>query len=368
MAKAKWIKNEKRWKLRVQIDNKIHVFTSRRAGSIGKKECEMKYKEFCDKYLYEADYIRMNKQIDEVWGKYLIYCEARYGKDSYPYSDAERTGRLYVLPNLSGKKMNKLRLEDFQNIINTATPHERTQYDKKVLSKKYLTTIRYNINAFIKWAWQNDYIAAFKGELYIPKDRPFYGKEVLQPDDLKRLFEPAPHIWYHSLFCFLALTGMRPGEALGLQIDDYNGYSVTIKRSINNKNQITPGKNKNAQRIVPLCDKARKIIDDTIARNEHDGLQTKWIFCSVTGGPGCQNTMQNNWKRIKTERNLPGSTYSLRGTWISLFKNSMTSQQLKAVVGHSSSMPTFEIYSKALSGELEMQREIIDGVMNDLLD
>ena len=364
MAKAKWVKNEKRWKLRVQINKKDHVFTSRRAGSVGKKECEMKYKEFCEKNIYEADYVRMDKTIDEVWERYLKHCESRYGIDSYPYSDAERAGRLFVLPALSGKRMNKLRLDDFQNIINSATPQKNT---KKVLSKKYLSTLRYNINAFTKWAWQNDYMNALKGELYIPKDRPFYGKEVLQPEDICRLFEPSK-LFYHSLFCFLALTGMRPGEGLGLQTDDFLGDKVIIRRSVNRKNQITPGKNKNANRIVPLCDKARSLMEDTIARNKAEGLDTKWIFCSITGGPGCQNTMQNQWNKLKKERNLPGTPYSLRGTWISLFKNSLTSQQIKAIVGHSNSMPTFEVYSKALNGEIDTQKMILNSVIDDLLE
>ena len=365
MAKAKWNKTEKRWKLRVQINKKMHVFTSRRSGSIGKKECEEKYREFCEKNIYEANYLRVDMTIDEVWKRYLSHCKSKYGEGSYPYLDAERIGRLYVLPVLSQKKMKHIRLEDYQSIINEAKP-VRGINGNTVLSKKYLTSMRYNINSFIKWAYQNDYCEGFKGDLYIPNNRPFYGKEVLQPEDIKRLLEPSD-LWYHPLFCFLLLTGMRPGEALGLQIDDYAENRVIITRSVNYKGIITNGKNKNARRIVPLCDQAIKILDDTIARNRNEGLDTDWIFCSISGGPGNQGTADKQWNKLKVERNLPGTPYSLRGTWISMFKNSMTTQQLKAVVGHSASMPTFEIYSKALDGELEAQREIINDVIGNFI-
>lgn len=366
MGKAKWIKNEHRWKLRVQINKTEHVFTSKRSGAVGKKECEEKYRLYCEKNVYEPDYVRADMTIDSVYERYLRYCESRYGKDSYPYYDAERTGRLYLLPALTGRKMKSIRLDDFQNIINTARPASKPSSEKP-LSKKYLSTMRYNFNAFIKWAYQNDYCSGFKGELYIPYGRPVYGKEVLQPEDLKRLMEPAPEIWFHSLMCFLALSGCRPGEGLGLQVSDYNGKTVTINRSVNYKGQITPGKNKNARRIIPLCDKAIRIIEDTIARNRNEGLETDWIFCGIDGGPGKQCTVEKQWNKLKEARQLPGTPYSLRGTWISLFKNDMTAQQIKSIVGHSDSMPTFDVYSKALDGELDVQRSIINRVVDDYL-
>ena len=112
--------------------------------------------------------------------------------------------------------------------------------------------------------------------------------------------------------------------------------------------------------MVPIGDLASAIIRKTIARNEDYNLRTQWIFCSPDGSQGCQSTMRNHWAILKRERNLPGTVYSLRHTFISIMKSVMPEQTIKDIVGHSVSMDTFGTYGHILDTESREAAQVID--------
>jgi integrase len=215
------------------------------------------------------------------------------------------------------------------------------------------------ISGIVKFGYQDYQCEPLRGNLYIPVGHARNEKAILQEDDIKRLLEPSEK-WYHSLFIFLAITGMRPGEALGLKVDDVLGSSVRIRRAVNARGKITEGKNENAKRIIPIGALARSILRKTIRRNENHKLHTEWIFCDLNGNPGNQSTMRNQWNELKKERDLPGTVYSLRHTFISMMKNVMPEQMIKDIVGHSVSMDTFGTYGHIIEGDSDKAAKIID--------
>ena len=112
--------------------------------------------------------------------------------------------------------------------------------------------------------------------------------------------------------------------------------------------------------MIPLGKTASNIIKETIQRNEDLNLHTQWIFCSPDGSMGNQSTMRNHWIKLKEERGLHGSVYSLRHTFISMMKNVMPEQMIKDIVGHSVSMTTFETYGHLIDEDKAKAAEIID--------
>ena len=202
----------------------------------------------------------------------------------------------------------------------------------------------------VKFGYADYQCELLRSNLYIPQGREKKEKEILQLDDVQRLFEPSDE-WFHPAFCLAILTGLRPGELLGLKTSDIHGDHISIQRAINDRGYITDGKNKNARRIIPIGRLASVILNDTVERNKDLKLHTDWIFCSRDGSNGTQIAMRKSWNRLKEERNLPGTPYSLRHTFISLMKNVMPEQMVKDIVGHSASMPTFEVYGHILDGE-----------------
>ena len=338
-----------RWRIRVQKDGRKFSFSSSIAGARGRKECMAKY----EAWLYDHGPAH-SKTCARVCEDYLEDLKARRGEQSEAYIQNERYIRLYIAPAVGSVRMSKITLREWQGVINGATGR------KKPLSKKTLENLRAIITAIVKYGYANYECELLRGVLYIPQGHaPTKEKEILQPAQLKRLFEPSG-LWYHPLFCFLAITGMRPSEALGLQVEDIVGDRAYIKRGVNAKGSITSGKNSNARRMVPLGALALGIINKTIERNERHNLHTPWIFCDKYGNAGKQSTMRNQWQELKDERGLSGTIYGLRHTFISITKSVLPEATIKDIVGHSVSMDTFGTYGHIVDGESKHAAQVID--------
>lgn len=337
-----------RWRIRIQKEGKKYSFSSSIAGAKGKRECKEKF----ERWYYGSGLVD-GKTVGSVCADYLDDLKARRGEMSESYIQNERYIRLYIAPVLGTKKMSKVTLREWQAVINSATGRN------KPLSHKTLENLRGIISAIVKYGYANYECELLRGSLYIPQGHDRKEKEILQPNEIKRLFEPSDK-WYHPLFCFLALTGMRPGEALGLQIDDIKGDRAYINRSVNAKGRITSGKNANARRMIPLGSLALGILQSTIERNDKKNLHTKWIFCDKYGDKGNQSTMRNQWNELKAERDLHGTVYSLRHTFISITKSVLPESTIKDIVGHSVNMPTMSVYGHIVDGESKKAAEVID--------
>lgn len=346
MNEPKW--DGQRWRIRIMQDGKTHSFSCKTPGAKGRKEVTRLYHE----WLYGEG--SGEKTVNQVAREYLDDIQARRGKGCEAYVQNECYIRLYVAPVCGSKKIGRMTQRDWQAVINGATGASG-----KPLAHKTLLNLRGMIMGIIKFGYQDYQCELLRGELYIPVGHARGEKEILQEDDIQRLLEPSDK-WYHPLFCFLAITGMRPGEALGLQIDDVLGSSVRIRRAVNARQKITEGKNENAKRIIPIGALARSILRKTIRRNEEHKLHTQWIFCDLNGNPGSQSTMRKQWNQLKKERNLPGTVYSLRHTFISMMKNVMPEQMIKDIVGHSVSMDTFGTYGHIIEGDSDRAAKIID--------
>lgn len=343
----------KRWRIRVMRDGRKFSFSSSVPGAKGRRECQKKYDAW---YFGEGS---GEKTVGTVASEYLEDLKARRGETSGSYFQANAYIRLYIVPKLSSKKICKVSSREWQNLINEA--HSESG---KPLSHKTLSNLRSIIMGIVKFGYADFQCELLRSNLYIPQGREKKEKEILQLDDVQRLFEPSDE-WFHPAFCLAILTGLRPGELLGLKTSDIHGDHISIQRAINDRGYITDGKNKNARRIIPIGRLASVILNDTIERNKNLKLHTDWIFCSHDGSNGTQIAMRKSWNRLKEERNLPGTPYSLRHTFISLMKNVMPEQMVKDIVGHSASMPTFEVYGHILDGESRRAAEIVDLTFSD---
>ena len=112
--------------------------------------------------------------------------------------------------------------------------------------------------------------------------------------------------------------------------------------------------------MIPIGELASSILRNTIKRNEDYNLRTEWIFCSPDGSQGKQTRMRKHWEKLKEERDLPGTVYSLRHTFITIMKNVLPEQAIKDIVGHSVSMDTFGTYGHILDGEDRETAQVID--------
>lgn len=356
MATPIWIEKESRWKLRITINGEQKNFSSVKPGIAGKKEVLRRAREYELKGSTNAP----RTFVRNIWNEFLADTSERIGAHSEAYKQHEKIGRLYILPAIGAKRIGIVNKRELQNILNTAKPHNKRC---KELSKKYLTTIRATIVAFIKFSYENGYCEPLQGQLYIPQGHPTVGKNILQPSDIRRLFEPS-ELHYHRALCFLCATGLRPSEVLGLKWSDIDGELIHIRRGVNSAGVITEGKNENARRTISMNAILGKLLDEQ--REATKALRSEWIFCSHIGSIGSESTMRHHLEQLCSERGFNVSPYSLRHTFISMVKNEMPEQMIKSIVGHSASMDTFGVYGHVIDGELKQAALISEIVFSNI--
>lgn len=342
-----------RWRIRFMKEGKTFSFSSKTPGPKGRREVMAKF----DQWYYSEG--TGEKTVGKVASEFLEDVAARRGASSEAYVQYERYIRLYIAPRCGARKICKMTLRDWQSVINEATGQ------KKPLSEKTLKSLRGVIMGIIKFGYQDYQCELPRGDLYIPKGHSKKEKEFLERDQVKRLLEPS-ELHYHPLFCFLLVTGLRPSEGLGIKVGDIKGDRLYIRRGVTASGKISDGKTANARRLIPLGRTAKAILEETIRRNEQMNLDTDWIFCSPDGSMGNQSTMRNHWAKLKEERDLCGTVYSLRHTFITLMKNTLPEQTLRDIVGHGCRMSTFETYGHITESESAESATIIDLTFTNL--
>lgn len=357
MATPIWNEKEQRWTLRIQRDGIARKFTSVKPGNAGKREVLRRARD------WENDDKKSEAiTVEKLWPRFLDRIVDRRGRGE-SYTQNEMYGRLHILPVLGKRKISNISLDDWQSVISGARPHGKRRADGSVyfqtdcLSKKSLMNLRSSLMMFIRYCVERGYMDQLRGELYIPEFAPTKNKDILQPDHIKRLFEPSDE-WYIDALRFEVVTGLRPGEVYGLMLEDYIDGVLLIRRARNCRGIETGGKNKNAIREIALHAIAREIIERQIEKAK--SVESDYIFCNRSGEPGTQKGGYNAWRRIAKAKNLPGTPYSLRHTFVSLVKNDLPEQMVKAIVGHSASMDTFGVYGHKVDGENERAAKILD--------
>lgn len=351
MATPVWNKNRKLWVIQGQKNGIKKVFYSSIAGQKGKREVLDKYDDWV-----EFGGVK-NITVEKCVELFLKDIESRLGKKD-TWIQNEQYCRLYVLPTLGKARMNNLTLRDWQSVINDARPHTR---HVQTLSKKSLSNLRGVLVSLHRFAYMNYYCDDWRGSLYIPQGHTTKEKEVLQPDQIGRLFQPS-ELWYHPAFEVMLLCGLRPSECLGIQEQDVGNGVLCIRRGVTDDGRISEGKNKNARRVVPLPSLAEEIIRKTIERNHACNFDTPWVFCGYSGEMPNQNTMRKHWNRLKKERKLSGTPYSLRHTFVSIVSSQthLSEGTLKTLVGHSDSFDSFSVYKHRIDNEIENAGRIIN--------
>lgn len=354
MATPKWNKARKLWIIQAQHNGIRKVFYSSTPGIKGKREVLDAFDDWIE--FGGVQKITVEKCVE----LYLKDIEARLGRRD-TYRETEIYTRLYILPALGRCKMSNLSLRDWQAVLNEARPQKRPH---ESLSYKTLNHIRAVLTGLHRFAYVNYYCDDWRGSLYIPQGHKKGERQILQPKDISRLFEPVAPVseWYVNAFRIMLLCGLRPGEALGLQEGDIVDGVLYIRRAINDQGEITEGKNKNARRTVPLPSLALDLINETIERNHRKNFGTLWIFPNKVGAPACQDSVRKQWNKLKDEKNIPGTMYSLRHTFVSIVSSQthLAEGTIRELVGHSQSMDTFGTYKHAVKGELQTAADVIN--------
>lgn len=334
MADAKW--DGQRWRIRITRNGKTRSFSSSTPGRRGKAEVLEKARKF-------------SKLTDlctfgEAWTRYLDELEHITGPEHY--RNIESVGRNYLLPKLQDEKLVDLTTYDYQSII-----FKLKKRNGEPMAKKSLGNVRGAIINFSKFCVRAGLLDDQIRDLRLPRDAHKVGKEILQPDQAKRLFTEFEDNWYIYLFRFLLATGCRPGEAHGLRWEDIHDGMVFITRAYNYQGRMTEGKNENARRCFALNSILNEILQKQKERTWM--FNSEYVFCNHAGKAPRQTDTIHYWDAIRNALGCRVSPYGLRHTFVSYMAQTLPEMALKDLLGHSISMQTYSVYKHAVNGQAQ---------------
>lgn len=347
---AKWMENQKRWQINVQKDGVRRSFTSSKPGRTGQREANAK----ADAWLDDGIEIKRYR-VSDLYELYMEDIDTRTSKSN---SIKERKiAQLYVLPIIGKKNLQSLSDQDLQDVINAAV--------KKDLARKTISCIRASMMGFCKFCRRKKVSTYIPDDVIIPKSVRSKEKNILQPENLLVLFSSDKTIYHEKevvdpfihAYRFQVLTGLRPGELMGLRWSDIRGDVIHLQRSINILNEVTAGKNQNAIRAVNLTIMAQEVLQQQrkISRSES-------IF-EISNG----DHYRKRFKVYCEHNNIPYvPPYNLRHTFVSVAKT-LPEGQVKSIVGHSKDMDTFGVYGHELRGDGERVALELQNIFQTLL-
>lgn len=359
---AVWLPNQQRWQIKVQKDGVRRTFTSAKPGRTGQREANRKADAWLDEGIAST-----TKRCADVWAEFVISVKATAGS-SY-INQVEKFGRNYILPVIGPRRIGDLNTGMLQDVLNRSYKEGCLNPDSKRkgrgdLSRKTLQGIRGVEVAFVKWARQHKYTALRPEDenLAVPKGARLKGKNILQPDALRVLLSTDTRVVRGKMvldenihaYRLAVMTGLRPGELLGLRVGDVDGNRLHLARAINTLNEQTTGKNENAIRTVVLHPLAVAVLkaqlqqrafeESRLLRNDDQIFQFK-----------NEQSLYNYWRFYQHCNGIdpPISLYELRHTFVSMIEDAVSPAQLRRMVGHSKSMDTYGWYSHAVAGRAD---------------
>lgn len=366
-----WDAKNKRWKLGVQRNGKRKWFYSSLSGKTGMRECEEKAHQWLDGGLHTEGFPKVESAV-MAW---LEEVKTNTGMSSY--RQYEGLARNYIIPEIGSLRVDKLKTEQqIQSIINKAFKSGAQGHE---LSKKTLMNLRGTLTGFLKYCRKCGYTELRPEHLELPRRAKNPDRRILQPKDLQVLFSnnetsrgnnspnTPKYEWFIHAFRFQVLTGLRPGELIGLKWKDIKKNLCSIRRSINYHGEVTPGKNENARRTFAL---PKRAADELAAQREmlrENGVESEYVFPRTSGEFVPHKMYRRHLLSYCAFNGIPDiCPYELRHTWYSMNK-SLPAELVKQMGGHSESMDTFGVYGHEVEGEREQTAELIDDVISRIL-
>lgn len=196
-------------------------------------------------------------------------------------------------------------------------------------------------------------------------------RQTLDAEQLRR-FLRAARTWsaaWYPLFCFIALTGCRSGEATGLHVADLDldkGFAL-IRRS-HVRGSVNLPKNRQI-RYVALPHRLVEVLREWLEDREIYGVDedNPILFPGVHGGYRGSPAVRNEMVEVSLNANMPiqVTPQVLRRTWVTLMRTHPEHQAAaKAQVGHASTR-IHDFYTSPTANALKALSRSMDAIFDD---
>ncbi|EFB75786.1 hypothetical protein SUBVAR_05561 [Subdoligranulum variabile DSM 15176] len=248
-----------------------------------KKDAERKADSWKKGVLHENS----DPSVAELWECFLRYLVEEKQVGTSTVDQARKFGRNYILPVCGNLRISRLNEGHLQRVLNLSAQKGCLRQDthrpsKGPLSLKTLRGLRNIEQQFVKWCRINGYTDLVLEGLEVRTSAQKVEKEILQPNELRTLFHVdtrlvrGKRVFDEQIYSyrFAVVTGLRPGELMGLRIGDIQGDKLHVQQAINRYGETTSGKNQNARRTFGLNSFTRRIVEQQLELLHASGMPT----------------------------------------------------------------------------------------------
>jgi integrase len=172
---------------------------------------------------------------------------------------------------------------------------------------------------------------------------------------------------YRALVVMLAGSGLRIGEALGLNVSDVDFLRRTVKveRQRLRSGRIGPPKTTKSARTVPLG----SVVTDELAAHLSAYPSDGPLFTLITGEPLGYRAWAATWARAGKTVKLDVDTHALRHFYASaLIAGGASVKVVQMRLGHGSAVVTLNTYGHLWPGDDDLTRTVMDAAFELLAD
>ena len=275
----------------------------------------------------------------------------------------ESAFRVHTLPELGALRLDQINRDHIENFISVLMGKDLAKHSIKVILGSLLLPLS---DAIEKGIIKENPVSGM-GKFY--RQAPVRHKEIepLSEKESLLLLQAASE-WeteHYPLFLCVLHTGLRGGEAIGIQWDDidWTGKFMEIRRQVV-RGKLTTLKTKSGRRRVDLSDDllatfaALKKGRQVKALKAGSGEISKWIFSTDEGDRmGIANIKARVFKRILGKAGLRRIRFhDLRHTYASLLlARGVPVTYVSKQLGHANPEITFKVYAHWVPNENQRQ-------------
>lgn len=213
------------------------------------------------------------------------------------------------------------------------------------------------LKTLLKWSYQNDYLQDYDlvGKMHgfkVPSEREKVKDKYLEPYELKKLIDGMEIKRYSLLTEFLALSGLRIGEAIALDDSDVGDMYIKVYKTVYAKDKtVGSAKTADSNREVfiqpELRDCIKRIRECMKLQPDCFGYTPNEYFFSDRNGKRINYYAYRNYLYTHAETLLGRriTPHTLRHTMTSLFAaQGVSLDAISRRLGHSNDKITREIY------------------------
>lgn len=275
------------------------------------------------------------------------------------------------------KKLIQIDAETVKRYIKYCNTEARTKKGeayKPSTVRHHFTTLR----SILEYARRFKYIPSDPCQDLSQKEKPKRGKkeiDFLDSNEAREFIAALDRepLYWRTFMNVLITTGLRRGEAVGLQWGDIDNkaLTITVQRNVtvdkNSPNKIHIGSTKTGEsRTVPISPYVLSLLQQLKTEREKEyqlALDADaFIFCSADPYKPIYPTEPTRWQSKFTERhNLPRiSPHDLRHTAATLaLEGGANLKQVQSLLGHSDPSTTMTFYAGVTK---EAQRRTVEGI------